>query len=359
MKTRVTALALVLGALALPLPAETPGKAPLAVVGDVTITEADIAASIEPQMRRLRSEVQRQESLLRNQALDQLIGDALIEREAAARGIPVAALVKGEIADKAPLTPQEKRDIYQANKKRFGTMAEADALNQIDARVRPERERERRAAFVRELRQKGGVKVLLEPTRVAVSIAGRPIRGNPNAPVTIVEFSDFECPFCSRARPIVNQVRETYGDKVRVVFRNFPLYQIHAEAQKAAEAAGCAGEQGKFWEMHDRLFANQGKLQVPDLKAHAVALGLGADAFNQCLDSGKHGGDTQLDAQEGSEYGVNSTPAFFINGRSLVGAQPFETFAQLIDDELERVAAGGPSKVSSAPSAKPAGASDR
>ncbi len=355
MKTRVTALVFVLGAVvALPLRAETPAKTPVALVGDLAITEGDLDASIEAQLRELRM----REFSLRSQALDELIAGALIEKEAAARGMEVAALLKAEVEDKAPLTPQEAKAFYQANKDRFGTMAEAEALKQIDSRLKPQRQRERRAVFVRELRQKGGVKVLLEPMRVAVNIAGRPIRGNKEAPVTIVEFSDFECPFCSRARPIVNKVRETYGDKVRVVFRHFPLFQIHPEAQKAAEAAGCAEEQGKFWEMHDRLFANQGKLQVAELKGHAAALGLGADAFNQCLDSGKHAGDTQRDAQEGSDYGVSGTPAFFINGRPLVGAQPFETFAQVIDDELERVAAGT-TKGPGAPTAKPASASER
>src|SRR5262249_6643234 len=190
-----------------------------------------------------------------------------------------------------------------------------------------------------ELRQKNGVKVLIEPMRVAVDAKGAPIRGNVNAPVTIVEFSDFQCPFCARARPTVNQVRETYKDRVRVLFRNFPL-QMHAQATKAAEAAGCAGEQGKFWEMHDWMFANQGTLQVPDLKQHAADIGMKADDFNSCLDSGRHAADWQQGLTDGSRYGVTGTPAFFINGRPLMGAQPFQNFAQVIDDELAR--AGSP-----------------
>jgi protein-disulfide isomerase len=233
-------------------------------------------------------------------------------------------------------------------------MPEAEALKQIQSRLPPQRQRERRAAWVRELRQRAAVKVLLEPLRVAVDIAGHPIRGNPDAPVTIVEFSDFQCPFCSRARPTVNRVRETYGDRVRVIFRNFPL-QMHAEAQKAGEAASCAGEQGKFWEMHDLLFANQSKLQVASLKEHAAALKLNAEAFNQCLDSGKHATDVQKDLEQGADYGVTGTPAFFINGRPLVGAQPFETFTQVIDDELERLAPTG----KGAAAAKPAPATGR
>ena len=315
-----------------PAPAEPPAK-PVALVGNVPITETQVDETIEGQLRELRI----REFQLRSQALDELIAQKLIENEAAAQGVTVAALVKTEVEDKAPMTDAEVTAFYQANKARFGTTPEDEAIKQIQLRLPQQRQRERRAVWVRELRQKGAVRVLLEPMRVAVDIGGRPVRGNPKAPVTIVEFSDFQCPYCSRARPTVNKVRETYGDQVRVIFRNFPL-QIHAEAQKAGEAASCAGEQGKFWEMHDLMFANQQKLKVADLKQQAAGLGLDAEAFNQCLDSGKHAPDVQKDAEQGADYGVTGTPAFFINGRPLVGAQPYESFAQLIDDELERAA---------------------
>src|SRR6266511_2559330 len=340
MRTFVTVAAGVLGTLALAGPiraAETIRQAegaakPVALVGGAPITEAEVDRAAEGQLRELRM----REFTLRSQALEELIAQKLLEKEAAARGVALPALVKAEVEDKAAVSEAEVRALYQSNKDKMGAMSEADALKQIESRLRPQRERERRASYVRELRQKAGVKVLLEPLRVAVDVTGRPIRGNKDAPVTIVEFSDFQCPFCSRARPTVNKVRETYGDKVRVIFRNFPL-SIHPQAQKAGEAAGCAGEQGKFWEMHDRLFANQAKLQVPDLKEHAAVLGLDPEAFRQCLDSGRHTADLQRDAEAGTGYGVSGTPSFFINGRPLVGAQPFESFAQVIDDELERV----------------------
>jgi protein-disulfide isomerase len=314
----------------------TPGQ-PVALVGGVAITEAELGEAIEVPLRELRQ----REFQLRSQALDELIASRLIAQAAAAQGVPEAALVKAEVEDKAPLADAEVKGVYEANKSRFGTLSEAEALKQVQARLLPQRQRERRAAWVRELRQKAAVKVLIEPLRVNVDIAGRPVRGNKEAPVTIVEFSDFQCPYCSRARPTVNKVREVYGDKVRMIFRNFPL-QMHAEAPKAGEAAVCAGEQGKFWEMHDRLFADQSKLQVNELKAHAIALGLDPALFNPCLDSGKHASDVQKDTEEGASYGVSGTPAFFINGRPLVGAQPFENFAQVIDDELERAGAGKP-----------------
>ena len=335
------AAAAALGTLALAGPlraAESPraaegGSKPLALVGGVPITEADVDRAADAQLRELRS----REAAIRSQALEELIAQRLLDKEAAARGMALSALWKVEVEDKAGVSQAEVRDLYQTNKDKMGGMSEADAMKQIESRLLPQRQRERQAVFVRELRQKAGVKVLLGPTRVAVDVTGRPIRGNKDAPVTIVEFSDFQCPFCSRARPTVNKVRETYGDKVRIIFRNFPL-SIHPQALKAGEAAACAGEQGKFWEMHDRLFANQNKLQVADLKEHAGALGLDAAAFTQCLDSGRHTADMQKDVEAGAGYGVSGTPSFFINGRPVVGAQPFEGFAQVIDDELERTA---------------------
>jgi protein-disulfide isomerase len=161
------------------------------------------------------------------------------------------------------------------------------------------------------------------------------VRGNAAAPVTIVEFSDFQCPFCVRARPTVARVREAYGDKVRWVFRHFPL-GFHQYAEKAGEAASCAGDQGRFWEMHDKLWENSTKLGVDDLKTYAGALGLDRQAFDKCLDSGRHAGELQRDMDAGASYGVSGTPAFFVNGRPLVGAQPFESFRDVVDDELRR-----------------------
>jgi protein-disulfide isomerase len=155
--------------------------------------------------------------------------------------------------------------------------------------------------------------------------------------VTIVEFSDFECPFCVRAEPTVKQILDTYGDKVRLVFKDFPL-PIHPNAPKAAEAAHCAGAQNKYWEMHEKLFAAGGKLAVADLKAHAREVGIDGAKFDQCLDSGEKASVVEANRKAGEEVGVTGTPAFFVNGRPLSGAQPFDEFKKLIDKELALVA---------------------
>jgi protein-disulfide isomerase len=175
-----------------------------------------------------------------------------------------------------------------------------------------------------------------EPARTEVATAGHPSRGPATAPVTIVEFSDFECPFCGRLFPTLKAVENIYLDRVRVVYRQFPLRRIHPLAEKAAEASLCANEQGHFWEMHDSLFGDQEHLTVDALKARAAALKLNTTAFNACLDSGKQVAAIDKDIADGTKAGVTGTPAMFINGRMIVGAQPFATIQAVIEEELQR-----------------------
>ena len=315
-------------------PAEAPpsqARGAAATVAGTPIGLEDVDELIRPQLMEMRA----RENQLRNQALDVLIGRALIEKEAAARHVSPEALDAAEVVAKAQVTDAEVKTLYENNKARFANTPEADALQQIRASVLQQRQTERRSAFARELRARYDVKVMLEPFRVPVELAQAPVRGNPKASVTLIEFSDFQCPYCQRVRPTMTRLREMYSDRVRFAFRHYPL-DFHPQAQKAGEAAACAGEQGKFWEMHDRLWQNPGKLQVEDLKAHAQTLGLVAADFASCLDSGRFATLVENDLRAGQEYGISGTPAFFVNGRPLVGAQPLEAFQQVIDDELAR-----------------------
>ena len=159
--------------------------------------------------------------------------------------------------------------------------------------------------------------------------------GSPDAKVEIVEFADFECHFCAKAHETVMGVMKSYGDKVRLVFRHYPL-SFHAKAPKAAEATACADEQGKFWELHDVLFESQ-ELAVEALKMQAKRTGLDEEKFNSCLDSGRTAPLVKRDMTAGQQVGVSGTPAFFINGFMLSGAQPEEAFRKLIDAELARL----------------------
>jgi protein-disulfide isomerase len=162
-----------------------------------------------------------------------------------------------------------------------------------------------------------------------------PFWGPEDAAVIIEEFADFECPFCGRhAAETLPQIKEAYGDRVRYIYRDFPLTNMHQFAQKAAEASQCAHEQGQFWEYHDLLFENQGALAVPNLKAYAEQVGADTEEFNDCLDSGKNAPEVLLDLQDGQQAGVSGTPAFLINDLLLSGAQPFEQFQVVIDQAL-------------------------
>ena len=160
--------------------------------------------------------------------------------------------------------------------------------------------------------------------------------GKKNAKVTIIEFSDFQCPFCKRSRDTIEKIKKEYPNDVKIVYRDFPLV-FHPKAPKASEAAECAHEQGKFWEMHDKIYEGApDKLEVEDFKGYAKDLKLNTSKFDKCLDSDKYASEVKKDFEDGQKAGVSGTPTFFVNGRKLVGAQPYEQFKSLIDKELGR-----------------------
>lgn len=320
-----------------PSPAANPDQVVAEVAGR-TITLQEIDAKWEEFDAAERARVTQLLYQNRRNMLDQVVGDILIENAAKAAGATVEAFVKQDAAKRAtPVTDQEVAQFFEANRDR----AQGRTLEQLGPQIRDflvsQRALQARAQLVEELKAKGaGIKVMLDPPRYTVATsAADPVRGVASAPVTIIEFSDYQCPFCGRVNPTLEQVRKAYGDKVKIIFKDFPLPN-HPQAPKAAEAAHCAGEQGKYWELHDHMFANQRALNVPDLKQYAATLGLDAAKFNQCLDSGKHAGLVAAGTAQGERMGVNSTPTLYINGRPLIGAQPFEAFKQIIDEELSR-----------------------
>lgn len=178
----------------------------------------------------------------------------------------------------------------------------------------------------------------LPPARIKIDIGNHPVRGAEKAPVTLIEFSDYQCPFSAQFfSQTLPQIEKNYikTGKVKMVFRDFPL-AFHQNAQKAAEAAECAGEQGKYWEYHDTIFENQKVLDIASLKKYAKNLGLNMQKFNACLDSGKMAAEVKKDFEAGSQYGVSGTPCFFINGIKLEGAQPYQAFEEAIEKALKK-----------------------
>lgn len=323
----------------------TPQQAPeqAAVVEGETITLSEVEAAAAERLEQLeiqRLQMENRLSQERQQILlgsvETLIEERLLALEAGAQGIASEELLGREIQVE-PVTSEEIDAFYaELQQQRQGVPPKEQIQQQIRDHLAETRQAEARDAFFSGLREKYGVQVFLQEPRTQVAADGFPAKGSADAPVTIVEFSDFECGFCARVVPTLNRVVEQYGDKVRVVYRQFPLTSIHANAQKAAEASLCAHDQGKFWEMHDLMFENQGRLAVPQLEELARRLGLDGERFDECLSSDRHAEAVRKDVREGTVAGVSGTPAMFVNGRFVSGAVPFEQLAQMVDEELEK-----------------------
>ena len=315
----------------------------VAVVNGQTITQEELEKAAAGELKGLETrKLQNDASLAQDKqeilqkALDELVAEKLIEAEAAKEKKTKEQLLEAEVESNID-TPsaEEVEAFYDANKERI-PIPKDQALPQVKAYM-IERSRSRyKDMLVTRLKKDFGFKSYLEPLRAQISSAGFPSRGVATAPVTIVEFSDFECPYCGGLFPTLKQVEKNYPQTVRIVYRQFPLSNLHPHAMKAAEASLCANEQNKFWEFHDSMFGNQRELSIADLKQRAVDLKLDTQAFNQCLDSGKEAAAIQADIQEGARVGVSGTPAMFINGRFLSGNQPYSEIKDVIEDELQR-----------------------
>jgi len=223
------------------------------------------------------------------------------------------------------------RQVYEENRQAFGERTFEDIKPFLLANLR----RAAVADYLEGLKAKAGVRMMLPQPRLEVSAIG-PSKGPESAPVTIVEFSDFECPFCAKGAATAKQLVEANHGNVRLVFRDLPL-QMHEHAQEAAEAGQCADEQGRFWDMHDYMFSNQAKLSPADLKTAARQLGLDGPKFEECLDTGKYAGKVGENVEAAEELGIASTPSFLINGRLIAGAQPIDVFQRAIDEELSQL----------------------
>jgi predicted DsbA family dithiol-disulfide isomerase len=316
--------------------ARDPNK-PVAKVGGQVITEADLAKESKAEINRADTQHLEQVQQIREKTLDGLVEKRLVENKAKADGVTAEQLIEKEVSSKiTPPTETELKAMYDQAKASGQPLPEYEKVKpQIVKYLTDQRRATQKKAFIDKLRAEAKVEMLLPPLllpKQEVALTGQS-RGPTNAPITIVEFSDFQCPYCSRAEDTVKKVMDEYKGKVRLFYRDYPL-PFHPMAQKASEAALCAGDQNKYWEMHEKLFANQQALAVPQLKDHAKGLGLDQGKFDKCLDGGDKAKEVETSKKAGEELGVNGTPHFFINGRPLSGAQPFEEFKKVIDAEL-------------------------
>ncbi len=314
----------------------TPGASASEVVArvdGVAIRGGELDERVAKRLMRVRQE----EYEIRRQALEEMIGERLLEKEAGARGISKEDLLRDEVDNQVQKPdPKLVEQLYEQNKARFGGQRKDEALADLRKALWDRVRSERRAAFQATLRQKARVEVALTAPRMELAIpASAPTLGPNGAPVTIVEFTDYQCPFCHRAQATIDQVMSTYAGKVQLVHRDFPL-EGHPQAFPAARASRCAGEQGKFWDYHRSLMAAPGPMDEADLQSRAASLKLDPGAFATCLASGRFDAAIQESTEAGIKAGVDSTPAYFINGRLIIGARPFEAFKDVIDTELGR-----------------------
>jgi len=312
-------------------PASNAPSEPVAVVAGEPVTWAELDAAIEPRLepvrRRLEKTLAEERQKLVDRALQEAVEAKLIALEARSRGITPEVLLEQETG----ITSADV-DAYFEKKPLRGDLSR----EQVEPRLRAFLAGERRTELLSRLRETYPVKILLEPDRQAVPADEGPSRGSAGAPVEIVLFSDFQCPFCARLVPTLSQIEQRYGDRVRIVFRQFPLTAIHPLAYGAAEAALCANEQGKFWQLHDALFANQKALAPAAILETAGSVGIDSVKLAACVSSGRTKDQVDKDLAAGRALGLSGTPVAFVNGRKLSGAQAFEAFAAVIDDELER-----------------------
>ncbi len=301
---------------------------------DMDALKARASASeeqLKAQLADVQIQVKEQEFNLRKKALTEV----LFDMEAQARGITRDALIAQEISAKAAVAPADIDKLWEEVKNRAQGASKEQVMPQLQQMASARKAESRLAVFQRELFKKHNVSFLgLQPARKKVTFPDdAPVLGPKDAPITIVEFTDYQCPYCQQAQQYVDRVMATYKDQVRLVYQEFPL-DFHGQAKPAGVAARCAGEQGRFWEMHSSLLLSPGTYDAADLQRRAATLGIDATKFNACVGSGKYDAVIEKAIANGRSVGVTGTPTFFLNGRSFSGAQPFEVFERMIEEEL-------------------------
>jgi protein-disulfide isomerase len=309
------------------------GETAVARIGDETITLGELDQWIKDDLFDRQTSGGSPSKLfdLRRPALDQMVVTRVLELEAARRNIDVDEVIAAEVAALGEVSDEEVSQFYAEKIDQMG----GQTLEQMGPRIRDYLGQRRTQEAAERLVKNAGVTILLERPTVEVAADG-PSKGPADAAVTIIEFSDFQCPFCSRALPVLEELLKRYPDDLRVVYRHMPLDRIHPRARPAAEASLCADDQGRFWPFHDLLFANPKTLEDEDLKRFAGEAELDVAVWEQCMSEGKFKSKVDADVEAARGIGVSGTPAFVVNGVVLTGARPVEEFVPLIEAALGR-----------------------
>jgi len=325
---------------------EPADNAPVATVKGHVISYAELQSQIrgkldqqqelhDAQLQQLNASFARNRRATMQEEAGKLVDNRVLELEAASRKTTVAALQSS--IKTAPITDAQVEAFYNERAARIGQPL-VKVAPKIKEYLQTQASDKAKRAYFDSLRAKYQASVSIEPLREQVAATG-PARGSENARITIVEFSDFECPYCGQFEPELKKLLEAYPTQVRLIYRNMPIPSLHPAAQKAAEAAICADKQGKFWEMHDTLFSEQSTLDVAALKEKAKRLGLDGAKFDVCLDKGEAVPALNDDLREAQRLGLEATPATFINGRFVNGAVSYDELNALIKDELGKASA--------------------
>jgi protein-disulfide isomerase len=298
----------------------------VAEVGGVKLTIGDLQRDESSKLLQARYTYYQAQS----KALEDLIDKTLLEQRAKSENLTVDQLVNRDIKSQVKDPTEDQMQVYYEG---LDTdQPYASVRDKILDKIRQVRADHLRTAYIAKLREQGNVVIALAPPTANVELENSETHGSKTAPVTLVEFADYECPYCQRVAPDVKKIEADYGGKLAVSYKDFPL-PMHPHAEKAAEAVRCAGKQGKFWEMHDEVFHSH-ELDIDQLKAQARALSLDGAQFDKCLDSGETAAAVQQDRQEGVKLGLTGTPSFFINGHFISGSLDYATLHRLIDQQL-------------------------
>ena len=305
------------------------GNLVLVEVDGVKLTLADFEAKRPAGLFQARNNFYEAE----RKAVDEFVNEYLVNREAQKEGTTATDLLERHVNGEGFKTPSEEtlRVYYEG----VDTTESYEAVrDKILEAIRTRRVAKARNAYLQKLRDQAKVSFLIPPVRATIPMKDTPLRGSPDAPVVVVEFADYECQFCQQIEPTLDKVLADYKGKVAFAFKDFPL-PMHAHAQKAAEAAHCAQDQGKYWEFHDLLFATK-QLEISKLKENAQGLKLNVESFDKCLDSGEHADTVKKQFEESQALGLPGPPAFFVNGRLINpnGTVSYDTLRQLIEEEL-------------------------
>jgi predicted DsbA family dithiol-disulfide isomerase len=309
-----------------------PAQDVVAVVDGRPVLRGDLEARTRDKLLKLKTE----EYDLQLATLNQRIDDLLIMQEAARRHLSAEELIRAETDAKLmPVSDAEAQAVIDNSRDAYAKLPPDEALKSVRASIARRRSDKLRADFIARLRAGHSFKILLEQPRLWDPIAGGHSTGPDGAPVQIVEFSDFQCPFCSKLTMALDRIRKEYGAKVRLSYKQFPL-PSHPQADAAAQASLCAAEQGKFWEMHDQLFAEQRLLSEEAFAELGRRAGLDITAFEGCFAARRGKEELAADKADATSVSINSTPTFFVNGRMFVGARSYEALRDIVESELRK-----------------------